>query len=390
VILLLGEVGRQLVEGGRSFDGRPIAIDLMCGAGGMSLGFEQAGFHVACAVDDNPLSTAAHRINFHPECWTLTADVRKLSGEELRQRGRLGDHDIDVVFGGPPCQGFSVGGRQRADDPRNALLLHFARLVKELHPRYFVLENVRGLIKEGGRYVEPFVRKVRRAGYSVLEPIRDLDARAFGVPQRRRRVFVVGWRRGELPVAYPDPLEAPLPTVWDAIGDLPEVDEVEYLLHDDVYREPLGLASSYAAILRGDQRDPQDRSSRSRPQVEGLSGCRRIVHSPETIRRFQAVPPGGQEAVSRFFRLAKDGVAPTLRAGSGWSHGRYTAPRPIHPLRPRCITVREAARLHSLPDWFRLHPTKWHGFSQVGNAVPPLLARAVAERVWEALHGRRE
>jgi DNA (cytosine-5)-methyltransferase 1 len=373
-----------LVEVRPSPDERPIAVDLFCGAGGMSLGFEQAGFRVACAIDDDALNTGVYRMNF-PDCHTFTADVRDLSGDELRRRGRLGGSEIDVLFGGPPCQGFSYGGRQLNDDPRNDLLGEFARLVRELQPRYFVVENVQGLVKEGGKLVEPFVRRARRAGYSVLKPIRDLDARSFGVPQRRRRVFILGWRRGEAPAAYPEPIMAPLPTVWDAIGDLPEVDDVEYLLHDDVYRGLLGPPSWYAAILRGELPDPSDRSLRIPHQVDGLSGCQRTVHAPDTVARFAAVPPGGQESISRFFRLAKDGVAPTLRAGTGPSHGSYTAPRPIHPLRPRCITVREAARLHSLPDWFGFQPTKWHGFRQVGNAVPPRLSRAVGERVKVAL-----
>jgi len=373
------------VERERELGSHPIAVDLFCGAGGMSLGFEEAGFEVACAVDNDPLNTGAHRVNF-PDCWTFTADVHGLSGDELRRRGRLGDYEIDVVFGGSPCQGFSYGGRRRDDDPRNELLTDFARLVQELQPRYFVLENVRGLIKADGKLVEPFVQKVEAAGYSVLRPIQDLDARAFGVPQRRRRVFVLGWRRGQQAADYPEPREIPPPTVWDAIGDLPEVDDFDYLLRDEIYRGPLGPPSPYAAILRGEQRDPSDRSPwPQREAAEGLSGCLRTVHKPDIIERFAALLPGARDPVSRFFRLAKDGVAPTLRAGSGWSHGRYTAPRPIHPLRPRCITVREAARLHSLPDWFRLHPTRWHGFSQVGNAVPPLLARAVAECVREAL-----
>jgi DNA (cytosine-5)-methyltransferase 1 len=231
------------------------------------------------------------------------------------------------------------------------------------------------------------VANMTRAGYTVVEPIYDLDAQAFGVPQRRRRVFVIGWRNGEAPATYPEPSGVAPPTVWDAIGDLPEVDDFRYLLHEDVCREPLGLASTYAALLRGDCRDPADRSTVRTGSV-GLSGCLRTVHSIRTLERFGRLMPGHWDDVSRFYRLAKDGVAPTLRAGSGPSNGSYTAPRPIHPLRSRCITVREAARLHSLPDWFSFHPTKWHGFRQVGNAVPPLLARAVANSVRGALLDR--
>jgi DNA (cytosine-5)-methyltransferase 1 len=138
----------------------------------------------------------------------------------------------------------------------------------------------------------------------------------------------------------------------------------------------LGPASAFSAALR---------QSLAGTAVTGVSGCLRSLHSESVIKRFRATKPGGQEAISRYYRLAWNGISPTLRAGTGPDHGSHTAPRPIHPAKARCITVREAARLHTFPDWFSFHPTKWHGFRQIGNSVPPYLAKAVVKQIYDAL-----
>jgi DNA (cytosine-5)-methyltransferase 1 len=358
----------------------------------MSLGFEQAGFAVSAAVDDDPINVDTHGSNF-PDCATLRADLSLLTGHDLRTRCGLAEEPIHVLFGGPPCQGFSIIGKRRADDPRNQGLLHFARLVAELCPYYFVVENVGGLAYGTATEVlESFVGRVEDAGYLIVTPIQVLDASCYGVPQRRKRVFILGYKRG-LPIPhYPLPPNtqdkkqlAQPPTVWDAIGDLAVIDTIEPPLIGDVYVGDLGVPSAYVAQLWMDA-PASIGPRRSRPgSLMRLTGCLRTKHTPSTVERFAATQPGSYEPVSRFFRLTSDGVSPTLRAGTGPSHGSFTAPRPIHPLRPRCIAVREAARLHSFPDWFSFHPTNWHGFRQVGNSVPPLLARAVAEAVRHTL-----
>jgi DNA (cytosine-5)-methyltransferase 1 len=358
----------------------PVGVDLFCGAGGMSLGFEMAGFDVICGIDVDPIHLEAYKNNF-PQGVAWQTDIRTLERAELK--AQTGAGSIDVLFGGPPCQGFSYGGRHDPEDPRNELLTHFGRLVSELRPRYFVVENVPGILRNNGTLIESFLNSVSACGYDVVEPIRDLDAADFGVPQRRRRVFILGAAGGEHPLTYPKVNGREAPSAWQAIGDLPELDRYEYLLRDDVFRGSLGEPSDYAAHLRTDRigiaLDPAE------PVV--LSGCSRSIHRKATVARFSAIRPGTRDPISRFYRLAKDDLAPTLRAGSGPEKGSYTAPRPIHPEADRCITVREAARLHSIPDWFALHHTKWHGFRQVGNAVPPLLAKAVAERVGAAILG---
>ena len=371
---------------------RPIGVDLFCGVGGMSLGFEQAGFDVVAAVDIENINIETHKKNF-PGCKAWCADLSLVSGDKIREYTGIGDRKIDVVFSGPPCQGFSLIGKRDDQDPRNQLLYDLARLIIQLSASYFVVENVEGiLLGEARTALEEFVKRVQRGGYSVVQPIRVLNAAEFGVPQKRRRVFVLGYRRGRVAPMYPEPShpyskngEVHSPTVWDAICDLRKIAKYQSLLTTDEYDGELGEPSDYARILRGEARDPEDRSLERRTNGNGLSGCLRTVHTRKTIRRFKRTKPGSYEPVSRFHRLAKNGLANTIRAGTGPAHGSFMAPRPIHPFQDRCITVREAARLHSFPDWFHFDETKWHGFRQIGNSVPPLLARAVAKSITRAL-----
>ena len=180
---------------------------------------------------------------------------------------------------------------------------------------------------------------------------------------------------------FPSPDETNQRSVWNAIGDLAIVDLAPDLLVGDVYTGELGSPSTYAQIMRGDIQDPLDASLPRKQLNSRITGCSLPKHTAETVARFAATDPGRREVISRFTRLTKEGLSPTLRAGTGPDQGSFTAPRPIHPVYPRCITVREAARLHSIPDWFVLDATKWHGFRQVGNAVPPLMARAVAKGI---------
>jgi DNA (cytosine-5)-methyltransferase 1 len=376
---------------------RPTGADLYCGVGGMSLGFEQAGFNVIAAADIEKINVETHSSNF-PECKTWCTDLSSVSGTQFRKETGIGDKHIDALFSGPPCQGFSLIGKRSQKDPRNLLVYEFARLIGELLPSYFVMENVEGILLGKARNtLDEFVRLVRAAGYSVVEPIQVLDAAEFGVPQKRRRVFVLGYQRGNVAPKYPKPShpyskngEVHRPTVWDAIADLPKIANYEYLLTNDEYEGDLGGPSAYATILRGEARDPQDKSSHRTGNGDGLGGCLRTLHTAKTIKRFRNTKPGSYEEISRFYRLTKSGLAVTLRAGTGPAQGSFMAPRPIHPFQDRCITVREAARLHSFPDWFHFHPTKWHGFRQIGNSVPPLLARAVAKAIGLALKASRE
>lgn len=364
-----------------------IGIDLFSGAGGMSLGFEQAGFHVAACVDANQLSLDTHAKNF-PSTISICKDVAKLQGEDIRKLAKLRRAKIAVVFGGPPCQGFSIGGKMATTDPRNQLIMEFGRLVIQLDPDYFVLENVYGLLEP--RYaelIEKFTRRMSRGGYSVVSPITAFDASWFGVPQRRKRVFILGYRRSVAAPAYPTPCRdtQQCPTVWDAIGDLAVVEDCKDLVGLDSFGGELGEPSSYAKVLRGELADPDDYSSRGLIRTPVVTGFRRTNHSAQTVERFAKLAQGAADPTSRFLRLRQDGLSSTLRAGTGVERGSFMAPRPIHPIFPRCICLREAARLHSFPDWFVFHEAKWHGFMQIGNSVPPRLAKAVASQIMKAI-----
>ena len=346
----------------------------------------------------------------------LCADASKLTPERLEAAAREGARrhgfmdwsgEIDAIVGGPPCQGFSTIGKRLVDDKRNRLVFDFYRLVSALRPRYFVMENVPGMASGGhSAILGTFIREFQRVGYEVEAKV--MSAADFGVPQARRRLIVLGTRRDQISALHPEPLFSPVPktpgsktpgqrpdaitgpTVWDAIGDLPDLDRFAALTATDEVRLPrrtLGAmdrkASDYALAMRG--RDRQDLSHPRLWDRSLLTSSARTAHTSTSVERFASTPPGDTEPVSRFYRLHPAGLCNTLRAGTGSERGAFTSPRPIHPKLPRVISVREAARLHSIPDWFRLHATKWHGFRQIGNAVAPRMGRAMAEAIVDAL-----
>lgn len=377
---------------------RPVGIDLFAGAGGMSLGFEQAGFDVAAAVEVDPIHCAVHKFNF-PQTVVIPRSVAELTGAEIRRMANLGDKQIDCVFGGPPCQGFSLIGQRALDDPRNGLVMDFVRLVAELDAKTFVFENVKGLtVGKHRAFLDELVQAFRARGYDVRLPWRVLDADNYGVPQHRQRLILFGAKKGVSQPDYPLPITNPAdsarlmlglpfgPTSRDALGDLPNADRFGTLAEtDSVKTASFGTPSKYAAELRcktntawhfGHVRDWE-------PSV--LTSSARTTHTQISKRRFKETKPGSVEPISRFFKLAPDGLSNTLRAGTDGARGAFTSPRPIHYEYARCITVREMARLHGFPDWFRFHSTKWHGARQIGNAVPPPLARAIASSVLTAL-----
>lgn len=168
------------------------------------------------------------------------------------------------------------------------------------------------------------------------------------------------------------------PSVGQAIGDLPDADGFDELLGRDWVETTLGEPSPYSAILRGLASADDDYSRPRESDTSILTSSARTIHTESSKDRFASTTPGHTEPVSRFLRLHPEGISNTLRAGTAADRGAHTSPRPIHPEHARVITVREGARLHGYPDWFRFHTTKWHGFREIGNSVPPLLARAVA------------
>jgi len=230
-------------------DRRPIGVDLFAGAGGLSLGFEQAGVDVRAAVEIDPVHCAVHEFNF-PNCTSICADATALKGSDIRKAAGLGNARVDVVFGGAPCQGFSLMGKRALDDPRNRLLLEFVRLTKELDASYFVFENVKGLtVGKHRQLLDELIETFQQRGYDVLLPYRVLNAADFGVPQDRQRLFLIGAKKG-LPLPhYPNALTAARVGVWDAIGDLPDIDQYDELVDSDsTDAAKLGKPSRYAKV----------------------------------------------------------------------------------------------------------------------------------------------
>ena len=380
---------------------RPIGIDLFSGVGGLSLGFEQAGFDVVAAVEYDSIHAAAHAYNF-PKCATLARSVVGLTGADIRRAAGIGNRKVDVVFGGAPCQGFSLIGQRALDDPRNSLVREFVRIVQELKAEYFVFENVKGLTLGPQRqFLEELITTFHGIGYEVRSPWRVLNAAAYGTPQNRERLILLGARKGLRLPEYPatttraanDRIKEahlpPGPTCAEALGDLPDAEDFDALLEgDSVTTARCGNLSDYGQEMRA-MTDSSWHCGYRRHWLPGrLTASMRTDHTEISRRRFAKTVPGEVEPISRFFKLAEDGIANTLRAGTDSARGAFTSPRPIHYQYPRCITVREMARLHGFPDWFRFHQTKWHGARQIGNAVPPPLARLIARSVITALGAR--
>lgn len=377
---------------------RPIGVDLFAGAGGMSLGFEQAGFDVAAAIEIDPIHAAVHHFNF-PETAVIAKSVVELSGDQIRRIAGIGRRSVDVVFGGPPCQGFSLMGHRMLEDPRNQLVREFVRLASELGAKAFVFENVKGLtIGKHRAFLDALIAVFTSAGYRVRIPWEVLNAANYGVPQQRQRLFLLGAKRGCAIPSYPQPtavaepdlftsrLTAAMTTCLDALSDLPDAEHFEELkTSDSVEFANWASTTQYSREMRCSSKESWHYGYPRIWHPNVLTSSARTVHTAISQRRFSGTAEGEVEPISRFFKLSRHGQANTLRAGTDSARGAFTSPRPIHYQYPRCVTVREMARLHGYPDWFRFHVTKWHGARQIGNSVPPPLARAVASSIISAL-----
>lgn len=326
----------------------PKVIDLFAGCGGMSCGLLEAGYDVRLGVDNYPAAVQTFSFNHgHVGAHGWVADLRFVSGDHLRQVAGLTGEHVDLLTGGPPCQPFSIiGKRQALRDARGDLVFEYVRLLEEVAPSAFIFENVANFARvEGGMIAEKLVDAMERAGYAVTFGV--LNAAEYGVPQMRKRFFIVGVR-GANPSGFPPATHGPLSllgllpvrTSRDALDELPDVDTPDAMAYFN---------------------------------HEGTS------HSPAMIKMLENLQPGTRDPKSHHDRLHPDRPAYTLRAG----FGNYSPLRPIHYRYPRVISVRESARIQTFPDHF-----VWpHGISrlqqyrQVGNAVPPLLARRLGEHL---------
>jgi DNA (cytosine-5)-methyltransferase 1 len=353
-------------------------VDLFCGSGGFSLGAHLAKFRVIASIDKDLVLTSSYSKNF-PNSVLLHKDITGLTARDIARGLNKTTLAVDGVIGGPPCQGFSLMGRRDVSDPRNELVAHFFRLVNEISPKFFIMENVPGII--AGRSRKTLDDQIQKlTDYNVIGPL-VVDAHELGAATKRKRIVVIGYKPQHFePISEEDVKALNVPkqySVRDAISDIPAPKK----LGEGKYKRSSNL-SEYADRCR--QPPPYglgSASSRSRLKEGKVGGLLPTEHAAAVVERFSRLAQGEVDAVSRFPRLDWNKPCPTLRAGTGADRGSHQAARPLHPEQPRVITVREAARLQGFPDWFDFHETKWHSFRMIGNSVSPIMAEALLSLV---------
>jgi DNA (cytosine-5)-methyltransferase 1 len=338
-------------------------VDLFCGAGGLHIGFEKVGFEIKLCIDNDPLVEKTHKRNY-PHIPIINRDISTISIDEIKSYSK---DDVDVIIGGPPCQGFSTIGRRvsscpdkrNQEDARNELVYAYAKIVKALTPKFVVMENVKGILTmKNGLYLETVLNELRCAGYSV--DYRVMNVADFGVPQIRERVIIVGNRLG-LNVDFPKPTHAELSTdslkpwvdCWSVIEDLSSLGDM--------------------------------------PEFNHVA----LKHTQKNIERYKLIPEGG--------RLPESALSAELyRKNFGNTYKRLSRKRPaltmvpgndafpIHPTLNRSLTVREAARIQTFPDSIIFEGNRRQQGHQVGNAVPPLFSQRLAEFILSQLAKHEE
>ena len=332
---------------------KPSIIDCFCGAGGMSLGFHQAGFETAFCFDSDPVAIETYKANIQKVAFV--EDIKSLSKKTIFKR--VGSFSPDVIIGGPPCQGFSVQRRGLDKDSRNNLVLEFLRLVKEFEPKFFVMENVGGLLAPRGRKVMEQFKKDCEGQYFLH--LQKLCATDFGIAQDRRRVFIIGEHLKEKSKPrFSFPLKVHSSnqmTVRMVIQDLMLKTEQDIPNHRGDKLSPLNL-KRIISLSEGQARG-------SLPSELQLK-----CHSSNENHRHLDV----------YGRMWWDRPAPTITARfDSFSRGRFG-----HPVLNRTITLREGARLQTFPDNFVFCGSKVQVARQIGNAVPPKMARVLAEKIY--------
>lgn len=336
-------------------------IDLFCGCGGLSYGFEKAGYNILLGIDNDKMALKTFEYNHH-NSKSICGDVTQIGYKEIKKV--IGNKKIDVIIGGPPCQGMSLSGPRQFDDPRNKLYLSYIRLVNEIRPKAFVIENVPGLISLfGGQIKENIITKFSQMGYDIKYKI--VCSADYGVPQMRKRVIFVGVK-GKNDFVYPKENKNYV-TCEMALSDLPSLVDTIGEEHMDYVKQP---QNNYQKLMRFNSFEVLNHIAAN--------------HSEKVKHIISLVPDGGnyknlpeEYRLSRNFHVAwtrfnSQKPAPTIDTGHRHHfHYKYN----------RVPTVRECARLQSFPDDFVFWGNKTQQFRQVGNAVPPLMAQAIAEQL---------
>ncbi|MBN8936419.1 MAG: DNA cytosine methyltransferase [Rhizobiales bacterium] len=385
---------------------KPTTIDLFCGAGGITEGFREAGFQCLFANDMNEHAMATFYAN-HPSAMVALASVEDLEPDLIRQRLGLRLGDLDCLVGGPPCQGFSINAPDRfLDDPRNSMFRHYVRFVDEFQPKTLLIENVPGMLSlAGGLVAKQILRELVRRGYAVS--YRILFAAHYGVPQERWRLIILGSRLG-CEIQHPSPITyataranftggrsliyklhptdcgrlPSAPNVKQAIGDLPGIGPGGGAERMDYDRAP---ASAYACAARAGSEAVFNHVA---PRIASVNLERLRYIKPGGSWRdipHDLLPSGMQRArrsdhTRRYGRLHPDGLSGTVmtKIDPHWGPA-------FHFEQDRTLTVREAARLQSFPDRYRFLGPRGAQYEQVGNAVPVLMAKAIAGSIRGAL-----
>lgn len=339
-----------------------VIADLFSGVGGLSQGFISQGFDVEFAIEYDKDIALSYQKN-HPSTKMYSQDISIVDFEELKKNHR----EIDVIVGGPPCQGFSQKGKRLSvNDDRNYMFQRFIDAVTIFKPQYFVLENVPNILTTAsGFFKNEIIEGFEKIGYKVYSDV--LNASDYGVPQNRRRAFFVG-TLGKNKLAFPKPKDRKV-TIKEAIYDLPFIGSGEGQ-QEASYKQL--ATSSFQKKLRNGSKVLHNHvaTNHSKVALERLSlipkGKGREVLPPE--HRTKSIYSG------TWSRLKEDDIAATITTRFDTpSSGLFT-----HPVLNRCLTVREAARIQSFPDSFVFYGTKTNQMKQVGNAVPPLLAAEIA------------
>jgi len=360
---------------------KPLAVDLFCGLGGLSLGFQMAGFECVLGLDIHKPSVETF-MGVHPGAAVILGDIRNVikPGECSKEnlitatlKQIAGDRNIDVLMAGIPCQGFSLANKKRsAIDERNYLFIFYVQVVRQLKPTYVVIENVAGLKDmSNGSFVKEIMRMLEEEGYDV--EYRLLCAADFGVPQFRKRIVFLGAKQG-YPLLWPTGTfgtpSRPYRTVWDAISDLPLLEAGESTSR---YGElPRGEMTEYQRLMRGN--------------TNILSNHQAPKHPQSVIDKIAKTKPGEPmyERYPQRIRLSWYKPSPTQVSGGIRPQFQFG-----HPEQARGLTVRERCRIQSIPDWVVVHGGIVQGRVQTGNAVPPLLAKAIGDSVYLGLHAKQ-
>ena len=357
--------------------GKFTAVELFAGAGGLSIGLEKAGINVVIANEIMPDFAATLAAN-HPRTKVINDDIHKIDFRE--ELAKMGLKSVDVLSGGPPCQGFSTIGSKNRKDPRNSLFYEYLRAVSETHPKYTIFENVSGFKRmyDGFAY-KTLVAELDALGYDT--ECRLLNAADYGAPQVRYRTIVLGWRKDLAPLKFPKATHGtgkglkPYVTLMEAIGDLPELAAGESV--SAYATEP---QTAYQKKMRGKQKVLLEHNASD--YGEKMQEILRIIPRGGSIKDLpmRLRPKSGY--ANTYARLLPDVPSPTITR----NFGTPSSSRCVHPFQPRALSTREGARLQGFPDNYKFVGGKQSKNLQIGNAVPPILGEAIARTIRRALN----